>query len=243
MILIHRKSGKIFYLNDTNKDFNTNFGIIKKEDIQNAKNGDILRTHIGEEFVVIEDNFNDLIRKNFKKITQTLHPKDFALLNSLVFIEKNWRIVEGGTGSGFLTILLAKSVPEGFVYSYEIRDDFYKIAKENIERFNIKNVEIKLKDINKGIDEKNIDLIILDIPDPWNTLEHSYNSLKIGGYLAVFLPNMTSVIKLLNKNEKFHLIGIYENIVRKWKYRKDDVLRPENMQLVHTEFLVLFRRI
>jgi tRNA(1-methyladenosine) methyltransferase and related methyltransferases len=72
-------------------------------------------------------------------------------------------------------------------------------------------VELKLKNINEGIDEKDIDLIILDIPDPWNTLEHAYNSLKFGGYLVSFLPNITSVLKLLDLNDKFLFIGVYEN--------------------------------
>jgi hypothetical protein len=30
MIIIHRKTGKKFYIEDKNKDFNTHFGIIKK---------------------------------------------------------------------------------------------------------------------------------------------------------------------------------------------------------------------
>jgi len=101
---------------------------------------------------------------------------------------------------------------------------------------------LKLKDITMGIDEKGVDMVILDIGEPWKVLEHAYNSLKVGGYLAVFLPNITSVLKLLEENSKFYLLGIYENIVREWIYRKD-VLRPKNMQLVHTEFLVLFRKL
>jgi len=58
----------------------------------------------------------------------------------------------------------------------------------------------------------------------------------------VFLPNITSVLKLLELNRKFYLLGIYESIVREWIYRKD-VLRPRHMQLSHTEFLILFRKI
>mgnify|MGYP001770644610 CR=1 FL=1 len=240
-ILIHRKTGKKFLVKE-NKDLNTHLGIIKWEDVKNAKNGDVIKSHLNEEFIILENSFIDEI-KFIERKTQTVHEKDFGLLVSLTGISSGWRVVEGGTGSGFLTILLANIVkPNGKVYSYEIREDFYKISKKNIEKLGLNEyVELKLKNINNGIDEKDVDLIVLDIPDPWNTLEHAYNSLKPGGFLVIFLPNITSVLKLLEKNNSFKLIGIYESIVRKWKYDKD-VLRPINKQLVHTEFLILMRK-
>ncbi|BFI73653.1 tRNA (adenine(57)-N(1)/adenine(58)-N(1))-methyltransferase TrmI [Nanoarchaeota archaeon] len=242
MILIHRKTGKIFYIENNDKDFNTHFGTIKKEDLNKVNN--IIKSHLGEEFIVLEDNFNDLIRY-LKRGPQSIHEKDIGLLYSLVNISPGMKIVEGGTGSGILTAYLANSVkPNGKVYSYEIREDFYNIAKKNLEKLKLLDyVELKLKDINNGIDEKDIDLVVLDIPDPWNTLNYCYDSLKIGGYLVSFLPNITSVLKLLDSNDKFLLVGVYENFVRRWKYEKGKVLRPRNLELVHTEFLVLFRKI
>ncbi|MGC9133370.1 MAG: tRNA (adenine-N1)-methyltransferase [Nanopusillaceae archaeon] len=243
MILIHRKTGKKFYIENSDKDFNTNFGIIKKEDL-NKEPGSIIKSHLGEEFLILEDNFNDLIRY-LKRGPQSIHEKDIGLLYSLVNISQGMRIVEGGTGSGILTSYLANSIkPNGKVYSYEIREDFYNIAKRNLEKLKLLDyVELKLKDINKGIDEKDIDLIILDIPNPWNILNYAYESLKPGGYLVSFLPNITSVLKLLDSNDKFLLVGIYENFVRKWKYEKGKVLRPRNKEIVHTEFSVLFRKV
>jgi tRNA (adenine57-N1/adenine58-N1)-methyltransferase len=243
MILIHRKTGKKFYIENSDKDFNTNFGIIKKEDLSKEP-GTTIKSHLGEEFLILEDNFNDLIRY-LKRGPQSIHEKDIGLLYSLVNISQGMRIVEGGTGSGILTSYLANSIkPNGKVYSYEIREDFYNIAKRNLEKLKLLDyVELKLKDINKGIDEKDIDLIILDIPNPWNILNYAYESLKPGGYLVSFLPNITSVLKLLDSNDKFLLVGIYENFVRKWKYEKGKVLRPRNKEIVHTEFSVLFRKV
>lgn len=242
MILIHRKTGKKFYIENINNDFNSHLGIIKKEDLLNAKSGDIIKSHINEEFLVLDDNINDLYDKLNRK-SQVINKKDIGLLLSTIIIDNNWRIVEGGTGSGRLTIILSKLVPNGFVYSYEIREDMYKIAKENLEKLNIKNVELKLKDITKGIDEKDIDLIILDIPNPYNYLDIFYQPLKFGGYLAIFLPNMTQVYQTLQNNNMFKLIGVYENFIREWVYKKDLVLRPKHIQLVHTEFMILFRKI
>ena len=242
MILFHLKTGKKYYIKDP-KDFSTHLGVIKKEYLENAKPGEIIKSHLGEEFVVLKDTFIDLL-EFLKRGPQTTHPKDFGLLVSLTGLSSGWKVVEGGAGSGILTSFLANTVkPDGRVYSYEKRGEFYEIAKENLEKTGlIDYVDLKLKDITIGIDEKNVDIVVLDVGDPWRVLEHAYNSLRVGGYLAVFLPNITSVLKLLELNRKFYLLGIYESIVREWIYRKD-VLRPRHMQLSHTEFLILFRKI
>ncbi|MEM1895931.1 MAG: methyltransferase domain-containing protein [Nanopusillaceae archaeon] len=243
MILLHRKSGKRIYIKEI-KDINTHWGIIKKEDLEKAKPYDILKSHLNEEFLVIEDNIIDLL-KFLKRKTQSTHPKDFGLLVSLTGLSSGWKVVELGTGSGILTAFLANIVkPDGKIYSYENRKEFYDIAKENLIKLNlIDYVELKLKDVKEGIEEKNVDLVVSDIPDPFLILDNIYDSLKLGGYFVSFLPNITSVLKLLDKNEKFNLVGVYENILRVWKYEKKDVLRPKNKQLVHTEFLVLMRKL
>jgi len=244
MIIVHRKTGKKFYIREI-KDYNTHFGIIKKEDLMKAKPYDVIRSHLGEEFIVIEENLVDMLRF-LKRKTQVTHPKDFGLLVSLTGISSGWRVVELGTGSGILTAFLANTVkPNGKVYSYENRKEFYEVAKENLEKLNLLNyVDLKLKDVVKeGIDERDIDIVISDIPNPFDILKNIYDSLRPSGYFAAFLPNITSVLKLLSSNNLFHLVGIYESIVRAWKYERENVLRPKNKQLVHTEFLVLMRKL
>jgi len=244
MIIIHRRTGKKFYIREI-RDYNTNFGIIKKEDLEKAKPNDIIKSHLGEEFIVAEENLIDMLGF-LKRRTQSTHPKDFGLLVSLTGISSGWRVVELGTGSGILTAFLANAVkPNGKVYSYENRKEFYEIARENLEKLRLLDyVELKLKDVIKeGIDERGVDIVISDIPNPFEILENIYDSLKPFGYFASFLPNITSVLKLLSSNNLFYLVGIYENIVRGWRYEKKNVLRPKNKQLVHTEFLVLMRKL
>jgi len=52
MIIIHRKTGKKFYIENKDKDFNTHFGIIKKEDL-NKEPGNIIKSHLNEEFLIL----------------------------------------------------------------------------------------------------------------------------------------------------------------------------------------------
>ena len=44
-----------------------------------------------------------------------------------------------------------------------------------------------------GISEKNLDAIILDIPNPWDVVEHAYKALKPGGYLCTYSPLSSQV--------------------------------------------------
>ncbi|HID40622.1 MAG TPA: tRNA methyltransferase, partial [Pyrodictium sp.] len=133
MILIHRKSGKTFYAKDITRDFSTHLGIIKAEDLSNLKNGDIIKSHLGEEFIYLEDSFIDKILF-IKRGPQITHQKDIGLLISLTGLSSGWKVVEGGSGSGYMTAFLANIVkPNGKIYSYEKRDDFYTIAKKNLE--------------------------------------------------------------------------------------------------------------
>jgi len=142
-----------------------------------------------------------------------------------------------------LCIFIANYVPNGKVVTYEIRDDFYKIAKRNIRILGLKNVEIKKKDITKGIDEKNVDLITLDLKGVEKVIKHAYRALKPGGWLVVFSPFIEQVIKVRKEIERrsFTQIKTVENIVREWKVEK--CTRPVTVGLVHTGFLTFARKV
>ena len=56
-----------------------------------------------------------------------------------------------------------------------------KIAKENVKMFGLsKYVKFKNKSTHDGINEKDVDVVILDMPDPWNSLRNAEESLKTG---------------------------------------------------------------
>ncbi len=240
-LLIHLKSGKKFIVREE-KDFNTNFGLIKKEDLQKVNT--IIKSHKGEEFFITEPSFVDLLKK-VKKGPQTTHFKDIGFIIAYTGLSSGWKVVELGTGSGILTAYLANIVkPNGHVYSYEIRKEFYEIAKKNLEFLGLdKYVTLKLKDCREGIDEKNVDMVISDFRDPWNALDHIYNALKPGGFYVALFPNITSVYELLNKIKEYNFIieFIGEVFYREWVF-EEKVLRPKNMGLVHTEFILIFRK-
>jgi len=61
----------------------------------------------------------------------------------------------------------------------------YQKAKRNIELFDF-DITMYNKDISKGIREKNVDLIFLDLENPEKIVKKAYKSLKPGGWIVSF---------------------------------------------------------
>ena len=103
-----------------------------------------------------------------RRKTQITYPKDIALILMFSNAGPGSRIVEAGTGTGALTTALAYHVcPTGHIYTYELRPEFIKLAEKNLERAGVSEyVTMKNKDITEGIDETEMDAVILDLTVP-----------------------------------------------------------------------------
>ncbi len=235
--IILTKEGNKFYIRDMNKDFHTQFGYIKKEDLsrKNAK------TNTGKEVNIIEPSFIDLYRK-IKRAPQIIPLKDVALIAAETGINKKSVVVDAGTGSGALAFFLANIAKK--VISYEIREDFFKIAKENVEFLGLKNINLKNKDVYNGIDEKNVDLITLDLPEPWKCADIAAKALKAGGFLAVYsptIPQISDFIEAVGKSDKFVFVKAVELLEREWEFEGRKI-RPMSRMMGHSGFLCFVRR-
>lgn len=240
-ILIDEK-GKKFIAGEG--DLHTNFGYIKKEDIDNSSDGQVLETHMGHKFTILKPSINDYIDLMERKCSIIL-PKDIGLINAYTGLGCGSKVVEAGTGSGATALYFANIVgPTGEVFSYEIREDFTEIARNNIHKFGFKNVSVKNQDINKGIDENQVDMIFLDMPEPWNVVEYAVNSLKVGGYLAAYNPyieQMLTLNKVMKKNS-FSDIRSFECILREIEIKVKGT-RPKTRMVGHTGYLTFARRL
>lgn len=231
MKLIITKDGKKYLTKD--KSISLNEGYIKN--IKLGKN----KTHSGKVVYAINPGFSDLIKK-IKRGPAIILEKDIGLIIAETGINKNSIAVDAGAGSGYLAAYLANICKR--VITYENRKEFFKIAKNNFEFLNLKNIEIKNKDIYKGISEKSIDLITLDLAEPWKVLKHAKKALKQGGFLVCYLPTINQVINLVKMiKEPFMLMKTTELIERKWI--TDKRIRPESRMIGHTGFLIFIRKV
>jgi len=235
---------KYYLVEVSNKIFNTQSGIIDLKKLKKKNLGNKIKTHLGKEFSIVKPNIKDILEKKIKRLPQIIMPKDIALIISYTGIEPGSLVVDAGTGSGFLAMFLANYIKPGKVVTYENNKRFIKITKNNIRISGLsKFIRLKQKDILKGIDEKNVDLITLDMKNAEKVINHAWKSLKTGGYLVVYSPHVEQVISVWKEIKKkgFSYIKTVENIVREWQVEK--ITRPKTIGLMHTGFLTFARKV
>jgi len=244
IILYHSDKHRYVVKVEEGKMFHTTYGSINLSSLIGLKYGDEVETNVGEKLTISRANFVDRL-ETIPKHTQVIYPKDAAYILIAAGIGPGSRVVEAGTGTGYMTAILAWYVkPSGRVYTYEIRKDFYEKALKNLEHLGvIQHVEAKNKDIRNGIDEEEVDAVILDMPDPWTVTEHAKNALTHGGTIAVFIPTMPQLEKTVVSLRKtgFKQIEPTEIQLRKYKPIPEE-LRPETLGVVHTGYVVLARK-
>jgi tRNA (adenine57-N1/adenine58-N1)-methyltransferase len=240
--IIIDKRGKKYIVN--NEEFQSDLGIIKKEDIEMSKIGDTIKTHLDKEFKVIKANINDYIdimKRNCSIVIQ----KDIGTVISHTGVGYGSKVLDAGTGAGAIALNFGNIVGEtGKIVSYEIREDFAEIARENIENFGLKNIEVKNKDIKEGIEEKNLDLIFLDLIKPYEIMEDCFNSLTLGGWLAIYAPYIDQIETSykIAKKVGFNKLTILETLERELEVKTQGT-RPKTRMVGHTGYLFFGRKI
>ncbi|AEH07125.1 tRNA (adenine-N1)-methyltransferase [Methanothermococcus okinawensis] len=114
---------------------------------------------------------------------------------------------------------------------------------ENNNNNGLYNVIQKIGDITEGIEEKDVDVIVLDMPDPWNVVEHAKNSLnKAKGRIAIYVPYIEQAKKsvMALKEHNFLDIQTVECIVRNIEITEKGA-RPSTRMIGHTGYIVFAR--
>ena len=198
-----------------------------------------------KQFWILTPSLQDKLQ-GMKRRAQIILPRDAAHIVMNCSIESGNKVLEAGIGSGSLTIALANSIaPNGKVISYDHREDFIDHAMKNLKTAKLdKHVTAKIMDITKGIDEKDLDAVILDIPDPWKAVVHAWKALKPGGYLCSYSPLISQVEKTVKEIEKHSFIEVktIENIQREMIV-SDHGTRPSFDMLGHTGYLTFARKV
>jgi len=235
MYLLIDEKGR-HYLIRGDDDFHTNYGIISSKELSRKKPGSVIETQTGHRYFVLEPSMLDFIKKS-KRGPQAITLKDCGLIASYSGIHPGSKVVDSGTGSGILAMYLANIVSPGKLTTYEIREDFAEIAKRNFKKAGIENIKLKMKNIYDGIDEKKLDVITLDLPEPWRVVEHAKKSLKPGGYLVSYSPSIEQSKRFYNELDGF-MSETVECILRNWDM---GVVRPHSRMIAHTAFITFAR--
>lgn len=229
---------------ECNKDFHTHKGYVQLDNLLGKRYGTRIKSNLNKEFVALKPSMKDYVFKMSRR-TQIIYPKDIALIIFFGNIQTGSRVVEAGTGTGALTTVLAKYVmPSGRVYSYEIREEFLESATKNLEKVGVMSwVDLKNKDIILGIEEKDIDTVILDMATPWLVVEKAYEALKGSGIFVSFSPTIDQVVKTVEALKMNCFVGIetIECLLRRMQTDKGKT-RPETLMIGHTGYITFARK-
>src|SRR5512138_1181615 len=225
--------------------FETHRGILQHDDLIDKPWGTQVFSHIGAPFFLLQPSLADLITE-LPRTTQILYPKDIGFILITMGIGPGQIVMEAGTGSGSMTTALAYAVgPEGRVLSYEVKPDVQNLARKNLTRFGLaERVDFKLRDIQEGFDETDVDAFFLDVPNPYDYTGQLRAALKPGGYLCCLIPTFNQVEKTLQalRQARFAFVEVCELLLRFYKPEPARI-RPTDRMVAHTGFLVFARRI
>jgi len=226
-------------------ELQTHRGVIRHDDLIAQPLGREVQSHLGYPFLVLEPSIHDLIL-DLKRTTQIMYPKDIGYVLLRMNVGPGSRVVEAGTGSGGLTLALARAVmPKGRVYSYEVRPDVLNLAAKNLEKLGLRSfVELKERDIEEGFDDVDVDALFLDLRNPWEYLTQAHMALKSGGFFGATLPTTNQVVRLIRAlpEHGFSAVEVEELLLRPYK-AVPARLRPMDRMVAHTGYLVFARKI
>ena len=244
-ILLYLSQRKTYLVKvEAGKSFHTHKGFIKFDDLIGKDYGSCILSNLGVEFTALKPLLRDYVMKSVRK-TQITYPKDIALIVMFSGIGPGSRVVEAGTGTGALTTALTHYVkPDGKVYSYEIREEFLKTAEKNLKRAGLIDfVELKNKDVTAGIDENDVDAVILDLATPWLVVPYAFTALKPCGTILSFSPTIDQVVKTVEalKENGFVDMETVECLMRGMQVERGKT-RPQTLMTGHTGYITFARK-
>jgi len=204
------------------------------------------RCTIGDRsFLVLLPSVRDLFDV-VRRGAQIVGPKDAPSIVWNCDLKAGDLVVEGGAGSGALTIALARAVgPDGRVVTYDVRSDFLEQARTNVVAAGLLDrVNFKVGDIRSGITERDAEAVVLDIPDPWAAIPSAAEALRPCGHFASYSPNMEQVHETVTalRSETFIEIRTLEIIEREIIVHGTGT-RPSFAPLGHTGYLTFARKV
>ncbi len=225
------------------KEFHSHSGFVPHTEIIGLPEGSTVRTTRGQAFLVLRPTLSEFILK-MPRGAQVIYPKDIGPILMLADIAPGVRVLESGVGSGALSMGMLRAGAD--IVGYELREDFMNRARTNVEQFlgteYLDRYRVELRDCYEGIDEEDLDRVVLDLPEPWQVVPHAATALRPGGILVAYTPSVVQVSQLREAlaRSKFFAAETVEIMQRGW-YVEAQAVRPDHRMVGHTGFLTAAR--
>ena len=221
--------------------FHSHLGRLSHDFLIGHSVGGWYRTDRGHTLLAVRPTLGEFVRQ-MPRGPQIIYSKDLGNIVAFADIFPGATVVESGLGSGALTAALLRAVGDrGRVITYEIDESVTPKAMANISRVipNPSNLTVTIGDIYQGIEERQVDRVVLDVPEPWQAVPGVAEALVMGGILISFLPTILQVHQLVGKLQedgRFQMVETVETLLRPWHVTERSV-RPAHRMVAHSGFL------
>jgi tRNA (adenine57-N1/adenine58-N1)-methyltransferase len=244
-LLVDRRGRRYLITLRAGEKFHFHQGFLAHDEIIGSPEGLTLKASTGASLIVYRPSLADFILK-MPRGAQVVYPKDVGYILVEADIYPGATVLEAGTGSGALTLALARAVGEhGTVISYELREDFASRARSNIESFLGKipdQLDLRAGDITEAELDTPVDRVVLDLPEPWRVIPAALKFMRPGAIFCSYVPTTTQISQTTEalRTEGFGEIATREVLVRAWHVDGQSV-RPEHRMVGHTGFVTTAR--
>lgn len=233
-------------------EFHTHRGVVRHDDIIGLPDASVVLNSSGVEYLVMRPLLVDFVM-SMPRGAAIIYPKEAQAILGQADIFPGARVVEAGVGSGALSLWLLRAIgPEGFLYSFERRDEFAEIAKANVSTFHgytPENWSVTVGDLQDAlpatVQPGQADRVVLDMLAPWECVDMVADALVPGGVVLMYVATVTQlsrVVEALRTTGRFSHPQSSETIVRGW-HVEGLAVRPEHRMIGHTAFLVTARKL
>ncbi len=239
VLLIDQKKRRYLIVLKPAGEFHSHAGIVSHDAVIGRPEGTTIRSSRTQTYLAIRPTLSDFVLK-MPRGAQVIYPKDLGPILMLADLYPGARVLESGLGSGALSMAMLRAGAE--IVGYEMREDFAEKAQTNIASFlgddAMTRYRVEIRDCYEGIDETDLDRIVLDLPEPWRVVPHAETSLHPGGILLAYTPSIVQVMQLREalEHSAFDLAETVEVLNRTW-HVEGQAVRPDHRMVAHTGFL------
>lgn len=228
------------YLRGPGDELQTDLGVLTvPEDVEP---GQVVETHLGEEFVVRGLRGPDLFN-HLERTGAPMMPRDVGLIVGHTGAAAGDRVLDAGTGTGILAAYLGRLGAR--VTTYERDPDFADVARGNMAMAGVADaVDVRTGDLTEELDALGggFDLLTLDTGDAAEIVRRAPDLLAPGGYVSVYSPFVEGSREAALAARDVGLSGVetFETIQREMDFG-DRGSRPSTAGVGHTGYLTFAR--
>jgi tRNA (adenine57-N1/adenine58-N1)-methyltransferase len=245
VLLVDRKDRRYLFALQPGKEFHSHAGLITHDSLIGGPAGVRVSSSQGANYLVIRPTLSDVVLK-MPRGAQVIYPKDIGPILMLADIFPGARVFESGLGSGALSMALLRAGAD--IVGYELREDFASRAQKNVASFlgesALDRYHVEIRDSYEAIDARDIDRVVLDLPEPWNVIPRLADVLLPGGVVVAYTPSITQAVQVreMLAAGPYELAATTEILQRGW-HIEGAAVRPDHRMVAHTGFLTHARRV